>query len=494
MAAPRKTQKQLSEKYKDNLDHYSRKQRLRRAVILTSILAVVATFAAIKLFYNRQRQNFFNPGPISSQHASFGNDCERCHDKSAASPGQLTFAKLRGTLNQRFHSGVAFDSIDRKCQTCHIAHTLHEPNVVQDRSCSACHQEHRGLSGMKTVADLNCASCHNNPPAMNAAAEKGLQLQWQNFRRHPLVGAQVALELPRPQRGFTQTFAAFDNGHPEFQLQRDKAKDPDILRFNHRRHFGPDVPAVNGKKLDCNYCHKPAGDGRYFQRISFAANCQACHSLQFDPKNPELTLPHGNATAVRGFLRTLETQYADLAVRKGMTQPNQIRTFVGKQMAQIRDRVRSGEDFERQVFFTVDPYKSLGSPPDRSRAAFAGCAFCHEVKPVANAAPEITKPVLIDRWMVRARFDHTKHASISCNDCHHASESTETSDVLIPVKANCVSCHNQKAPALNKCMLCHSYHAKGVTSVALGGVSRSSLREMLQPEHGSRTEELVSSH
>ena len=93
------------------------------------------------------------------------------------------------------------------------------------------------------------------------------------------------------------------------------------------------------------------------QRISFAANCQACHSLQFDPKNPELVLPHGNATAVRAFLRSLPTQYADLAVKKGITRQTEIQSFVAKQMTQLRERVRSGEDFERQIFFTADPYK-----------------------------------------------------------------------------------------------------------------------------------------
>ncbi len=88
------------------------------------------------------------------------------------------------------------------------------------------------------------------------------------------------------------------------------------------------------------------------------AQCQACHSLQFDPSNPELTLPHGDTTAVRGFLRTLPTQYADLAVKKGITKPNEIKDFVTWQMLQLRERVRiRREDFEYQVFFVADPYK-----------------------------------------------------------------------------------------------------------------------------------------
>jgi hypothetical protein len=249
------------------------------------------------------------------------------------------------------------------------------------------------------------------------------------------------------------------NGHPEFQLVREQVRDPDVLRFNHERHFAADVPSLNGKKLDCNYCHKPDPDGRYYQRVTFAANCQACHSLQFDAKNPELTLPHGSATAVRAFLRTLPMQYTELAVKKGIAKPNEIQTFVAKQMTQWRERVPSVEDLERQVFFAAGPYQPQGQSEPGVRPSFYGCAFCHEVKPVANAAPVITKPILVDRWMPQAKFDHAKHAGVKCDDCHHATQSHETFDVLMPTKANCVTCHSPAGKVVTECTTCHTYHA-----------------------------------
>jgi hypothetical protein len=181
--------------------------------------------------------------------------------------------------------------------------------------------------------------------------------------------------------------------------------------------------------------------------------------LQFDPKNPELTIPHGNTTAVRGFLRRLDLQYADLAVKKKIVKPNEIRNFVAKQITQLRERVRSGEELERQVFFAIDPYKPTRNGDARTRASFAGCAFCHEVKPIANSAPAITKPVLVDRWMQLAKFDHAKHTSVKCDDCHHAAQSRETSDVLMPVKANCVVCHSPQGKIVSECITCHTYHA-----------------------------------
>jgi len=307
MAAPRRTQKQIAERYKGNLGYYRRKHGWRRARYWISFLAIVGGIAAILLFQTRGRETFFNPGKISSSHARFADDCAQCHDKSLIRSGTLTPSTFKAVLRDRFSHGVAFDPIDRKCEACHLkqdrrTHTFHEANVVQDRSCSACHQEHQGPGPLRLVANSNCISCHGNTEIMQASAQKGMQLSPQAFHRHPVPSQQVVFELPRPSRGYTQTFSSFWNGHPEFQLEREKVRDPDydwkgnrdILRFNHQRHLAPDIPWVNGKKLDCNYCHKPDAEGRYYQRITFAANCQACRSLQFDAKNADMKIPHGD--------------------------------------------------------------------------------------------------------------------------------------------------------------------------------------------------------
>jgi hypothetical protein len=466
MATPGRTQKQIAERYKGNLGYYKRRHPWRVARFCTTFIAIVGGIAAIVLFQKHGREEFFNSGTISSNHATFAQDCAQCHDKSAAAGNDLTLTKFKTVVDDRFHRGIDFKSIDHKCEQCHENHTLHEPNVVENRSCSACHQEHQGPGLMKEVADLHCASCHNNRGVMEMSAEKGAQLPPAAFHLRPHPLQQVLFELPRPARGYTQVFASFAADHPEFQLDYEKRRDPDTLRFNHQRHEAADIPLVNGKKLDCNYCHKPELDGRYYQRISFAANCQACHSLQFDAKNPELTLPHGDPTAIRAFLRSLPAQYADLAVRKGLVRPNQIQTFVAQQMTQLRERVRSGEDFERQIFFTVDPYKPQREGKAQTRAKFYGCAFCHEVKPAAYTAPVITKPILVDRWMPQARFDHKKHASVKCDDCHHASQSRETSDLLMPTKANCVICHSPKGKVASECITCHAYHAPPQVALA----------------------------
>ena len=472
MATPRRTQKQIAEQYKGNLDFFKRIQPWRLARFLVSFLAISAGLAAIIAYQRRGDERFFNPGKLSTSHAALVDNCASCHDKSLISGRRLTPNEFQEVLSDRFQHGVAFDPIDKNCEACHFQRdkrtfAFHEPNVVQNRSCSVCHQEHVGSGSMKRVASVQCASCHDNRLTMAASAKKGRQLDWAHFQRHPHPPQQVVYTLPRPLDGYTDTFPSFWDGHPEFQLKREPERDPDVLKFNHERHFAPDIPMVGGKKLECNYCHRPDSEGRYNnQRITFAAQCQACHSLQFDPKNPELTLPHGNTTAVRGFLRTLPTQYADLAVKKGMTKPNEIKNFVTWQMLQLRERVRSGEDFEYQVFFAADPYKPRPETEPRVRASFYGCALCHEVQPVANAAPFIAKPVFVDRWMPQAKFNHAKHTMVKCDDCHHATQSRATSDVLMPGIASCVTCHSPKGKVVAECITCHTYHAPAALTAA----------------------------
>ncbi len=324
MTTPRRTQKEIAAKYRGNLDLYRRILPWPAARFLVTFFALSLGLAAIIVYQRRGDERFFNPGKLSKSHAALVDNCASCHDKSSLTERRLTPLQFQKVLSDRFQHGVAFASIDRNCAACHLQQdkrdfAFHEPNVIEDRSCSVCHQEHRGADSMKAVASAHCASCHDNRLTMAAAAEKGRGIDWKNFERHPLPAQQVVFNLPRPPDGFTETFPSFWNGHPEFQLKREAVRDPDALKFNHQRHFAADVPLLGGKKLACNDCHQPDSEGRFNnRRITFAGQCQTCHSLQFDVKNPELTLPHGDTTAVRGFLRTLATQYADLAVKKGI--------------------------------------------------------------------------------------------------------------------------------------------------------------------------------
>src|SRR5437588_6954625 len=479
MPEPRRTQKQIAERYKDNLAYYRKINWLRVARFLVSAIIVAGAVVTIAVYQQRGAEKFFIAGPISRAHANFGNDCGKCHDPRLMVDGALTLERFGQVIKDRFHHGIPLQALDNKCQSCHQQHNLHEPNVVQNRSCSVCHQEHKGVASMRTVASLECAACHSDTHIMQASAGKGAQMPASAFQIHPARPMQVVFQLPRPPAGFTSAFTSFWSDHPEFQLKREKARDPDVLRFNHQRHFASDIPLLNGQRLDCISCHKADEEGRYLKRISFAANCQACHSLQFDPNNPELMLPHGDSNAVRAFLRTLPTQYAQLAVKRGLVQQKEIQSFVVRQLVRLRDNRRPVEDLERDIFFTTSPYRPQQSTTLQPHGSFYGCAVCHEVKANGDAAPTITKPILIDRWMTHAQFNHAKHASVKCDDCHHAAQSRETSDILMPDKASCVTCHSPQGKVAAECITCHTYHAPPQVAANQPGVTRLSLKVML---------------
>lgn len=498
MATLGRTQKQIAERYKGNLGYYRKSHPWRVARWCASLIALAGGTAGIIVFQQRGNETFFSSGKISANHAAFAHDCAKCHDKGAALGDQITLAKFQSVLKERFQHGIDFTSIDRKCEQCHKHHTLHEPNVVKDRSCSVCHQEHIGPGRMKQVADLQCASCHDRSVIMEASAQKGAQLPPSVFQLRSHPAQQVVFERTRPERGYTQVFSSFAGDHPEFQLIREKARDPGVIRFNHQRHFGADIPPVQGQKLDCNYCHKTDPEGRFYQRISFTANCQSCHALLFDKFNPQLRIPHGDVNLVRTFLRTLPAQYGDYArLKQGKRTDSEVQAFVAQQIKQLREQFRTGEELENAVFFTTDPYKPQQGINVNVRANFAGCAFCHDVKAVANAAPEIPKPILVDRWMPQARFNHAKHQvdpitqeKLDCNRCHRATVSRETSDLLMPVKADCVTCHSPQGKVASDCITCHKYHAPpqaGRTDMQVN--AQGSFKEMLL---GERTHPRVS--
>lgn len=453
-----------------------RSLRAKRKLVTISVVALTAAVLLIALcgpFDSR----FINPGPISSQHstatfaklAGGGRDtCIACHGAAHAGPHGLVKAgfnaapgpfQLRSLASMQPH---AMNGIDRNCEHCHVGYSFHEPDVVQAHSCTACHREHEGSGLMPKPTDANCLSCHANAQVMQASLELGKKLPAAAFDFRPAQG-RVLFKAPRPEQGYTELIHSFATDHPEFQVLAQKLKDPDTLKFNHELHLtSPNIPQINGHKLDCGDCHKPDAAGVYYLKISYEENCKACHSLQFDVNNPELRLPHGNVEHVRAFLRSLPAQYEEFgAKQKGITDQTELQKFVQTQMAQIRERFGSGEELERRIFFSdarTGPVAEEAGAGPIGAARFPGCAYCHEVTETGNGVPVVIPPVIPDRWLIRGQFDHSKHFKIACAECHDAVHSRETADVILPSKASCVECHSPKGGVASSCSTCHSYH------------------------------------
>lgn len=476
MPTPRKNQKQIAQRYAANRGYSNHWHPFRRARWLLALVCMVISAIAAVIYLDRAQssrriEGLNTSGAISQAHSQFARDCKQCHDP-AEKLNLLTPA-------------VASASIDTNCEKCHAQHTFHQADVVVGHSCTDCHHEHLGVGPMQPVTDNNCLSCHGNANIMEASAQKGLQLSALDFLVAPRDNLLVNFQPPRPPMGYTQVFQSFAGDHPDFQIQREHLTDPNTLKFNHKIHLSGDIPMVDGRKLDCAYCHKPDNHGAYMQPISFAKNCQACHALQIDPTLPDFQIPHptgdSQANSVRDFLLTLPTQYATYATeKKGLTNSAQIAAFVNQHMLGIRERVRQGADLEKDVFYADErTINSGGAMPsgERDRALFPGCAYCHEVKPSLAQEPVVTKPVTPDRWYVHARFDHAAHITMSCEACHgQVLQSEKTSDVNLPDKASCVTCHSAKGGVVSTCATCHDYHNQ---SPAHDVATTSALRQMM---------------
>ncbi len=461
-----------------------RSLRAKRGRFTVAVCALTAGVLLL-LLGGPERYKFINPGEISSHHtgkafaelkgAGFGANegCHVCHSGANQGPGgwmRAAFTASPGPFELRRVAAVTAGDmtlIDRNCLACHPQHNFHQPNVLRDHSCSACHREHQGAGNMQKPDDANCLSCHGDGRVMQDSFLKGKQLAANDPAIFDFRYKRVrhVFEEPRPEYGFTQVMHSFAEDHPEFGIHAMKLSDPNTLRFNHALHLSTAVPPLNGKRLDCANCHQPDVSRAYYSKVDFELSCRACHSLQFDTRNPQMQLPHGNEENVKAFLRSLPTQYAEFGRRvRGITGKSALDKFVSDQMNAWRQRRIKGEDLERQVFLSNDrwaPTASSSASASLGRAPSAGCAWCHQVKETSVEHYEVTRPNIPERWMIRGNFDHSKHLNISCVKCHDVAKSRVTADINLPRKNTCVECHSPRGGVPSNCSTCHSFHTQG---------------------------------
>jgi hypothetical protein len=455
-----------------------RSLRKRRGLVVAAVLAVCLGILMIGLSWPL-RASFISPRPLSEHHsgaafARIGKNpadqgCAHCHGNANARFGELVFAAVAASRTSLRFSELPsghptdFSAMDRSCLACHAAKSFHHANVAANDSCSICHREHQGGGPMAAVTPANCVGCHGDAVQMAAAREKGRLLPAALLAPRLPPGVIVP-PVPRPSTGYTEVITSFAVDHPEFRVLRDHIPDPNTLRFNHRLHLGgSDIPLVNGRPLDCAFCHAPDASGAFKKPVPFETACRVCHDLSFDEHNPGLVLPHGDPAIVRAFLRSLPVQYADYANRRlGLGGKDQIDAFVRSQVRSLRERARSGEDLEQVVFLSTmakGPVPGIAGSGVVGRTRFSGCALCHQVSWRGGAAvPIVAAPRPPDRWLPGARFSHAFHESVACADCHAAAKSERTSDVLIPTQQSCVRCHSPNGGVADSCTTCHTFH------------------------------------
>ena len=204
--------------------------------------------------------------------------------------------------------------------------------------------------------------------------------------------------------------------------------------------------------LQCTNCHAltTVRDKVDPVAIDFEQHCQRCHRLTFDDRYPNDQVPHGGDN--------MKVYGAVFAASSGAG------SLVGKPAAEVRrilaSRAASGP--EQQAYLRKANFVFRDK-----------CSVCHEIRSRGNQLAA-TPPVILTTWLASAGFTHGRHRTIDCETCHKGvRESVQTSDVLMPRRADCTSCHSPDAKssqAGSSCRTCHEYHLhpqRPVASVAL---------------------------
>jgi hypothetical protein len=457
----------------------------RRRLAWTLGLGVLALCLIIPVFFSDlfQGQKIrpdqqWSSGPLSQAHAFLEKDCNACHQKAfvavrdqaclschgkAAPGGQLAVDRRVRELGSPFrpipvaeHGVAGFSAAEM-----HKRLIRGEPptgdwlNRVQavfnhptDR-CASCHVEHTHATGgaqasakapapprqekPTLIVVRDCQACHSQ---LKMRLKDTTLIDTPNWEKHPRFRPQV-------------TRGGRDAPGPRLWLTSNPREETGLI-FPHDTHLnplgGPARQAIglgrthpDAGPVTCTSCHERQGEG--FRPVEMERDCEACHSLAFANRGGALVkLPHEEPAKVMAFLTNF--------------------------------------------------YGGGGAAAGVYRAAFSpggACVDCHTIS--WRGAEAVVAPVhLSQSFMPRSGFNHAieQHGAKSvdekvCRDCHRSAAlkanpaavaaqpwrvSTEASDLMMPDKADCASCHgNSKAAKADSapadCKTCHSFHTPG---------------------------------
>lgn len=423
------------------LDYYRRPRPLRRYRRWLVWLALLSSVAGVAATFWPDNRGVYQAAPLSSAHAMFNDQCALCHTEGFQTARRLWpgHTDLLSVTNE-------------SCARCH-AGALHNEQQEHTPGCASCHQEHRGRAQLSHVANRHCTDCHAD--------------------LHRKDG--VPARFPK--------VVDFGHDHPDFAIWRDKEPvDPGHLHFNHQLHVRPQgVAGPDGRivQLGCVSCHEPAEDRRYLRPVNYARHCASCHPLAVHVIDVG-TAPDAMKAAERFRKESAPHQT-----------PAEVRAALRDRLALLADdcpsllsgapyapaRVRPGRPvLEESPEISADKWveKQLNVNERLLFEAVGGCAYCHVRKgPTSRPAaqPEFEPTSLPRRWFSHARFSHDKHQLLACTECHPATESRRTSDVLMPHIDLCRQCHNPRVGAKSNCVDCHSYHDRSRESGGTGGLT-----------------------
>lgn len=145
MPSPLRSPKTLSDWFE--LDYFRRRRPFRGMWRASAGIALLISCLAVGWTFVAGKQTVYQAGSLATAHASFNNNCGKCHTEAFP------------LLNRLLKSDDSIRSVpDRACQQCHAGPQHHE--CVAQSSCASCHHEHRGHTALARITDNQCTSCH----------------------------------------------------------------------------------------------------------------------------------------------------------------------------------------------------------------------------------------------------------------------------------------------------------------------------------------------
>ncbi len=450
-----RTTKKLAQRI--DLNYFKREHPLRHWRFLLSVALPALAVVWLAWYGIRSDRRVYSAGSLSAAHAVLTKQCAACHV----------------TQGGFFSEKVA----DQKCLACHDG-SIHHAAQEFTPSCVSCHTDHRGSIRLAATSDAACTQCHADL-RVRALLSGGLQVE------PKLVGASQNLVGRGSSANFVRNIDSFEGDHPEFAALRAGQKDPGTIQLNHYRHLQPNLLGPNGSRVQmvCTDCHRSATDANaawpygdlqsetgaaksvsasgakpdplvsgssraYMAPATFAHTCAACHSLQFDKRLAD-AVPHDKPEVIHPFV-----------VEK-------LQAYIATHPADLRVPRDPSRDLPEKPI--PADYRLL-TPPEwvAERTAEAEqllwrktCKQCHTLVFAEGAAlPKVAPSNFTARYMPHAKFDHSQHGLVACTSCHvAATNSQQTSDLLLPGIATCRSCHRPGTEAAeSRCFECHTYH------------------------------------
>jgi hypothetical protein len=482
------------------LHYFKRLHPFRRwKLILTLAIPAVAAVWLL-VMAARGDQRIYNSGPLSTAHAMFNVQCVQCHVPARAEAGRTAPAG----------NGFWVKVSDRACLKCHDG-AIHHDAQMFDPGCVNCHVEHKGHVDLAAMSDLHCTRCHGD-----LKTKAGTHTTYEpKIGRFPRQHPEFAVSVKDGDR--TLRVRLDDKAHltdtAQVCLDHQKHLKPALFRPDapwYRPGMRGVLDTPKGLQLNCTFCHEPDGQRAYMTPISYAKHCGMCHPLEFDRRRfPGAVAPHDKPGLVHAFLRTRYAEApegqpapaeARAAPKKAEEEDNQPRRRLGPRddaTEEEQPRARLGgqrnepeeqpqakgrEDVESSLFFR-DKEKQIANPcllchtmiaPGKPDVAARCSETNRQERRAVDQAVEAVRAALKDdrgiklpdvaatgipqRWLPHSHFDHGAHRSLACTECHTATRSTETKDVLLPSITTCRECHRGLAGARSGCVECHLYH------------------------------------